>query len=99
MRVWGHAMVESVPNVLAARYASAEMVQLWSPARKVVFERELWIAVLKAQRDLGLDIPNEAIAAYERTKEQVDRSEEHTSELQSREKLVCRLLLEKKNHI
>src|SRR5690606_39299633 len=27
------------------------------------------------------------------------RSEEHTSELQSREKLVCRLQLEKKNHI
>src|SRR5690606_41810107 len=27
------------------------------------------------------------------------RSEEHTSELQSRENLVCRLLLEKKNHI
>src|SRR5690606_41426442 len=26
-----------------------------------------------------------------------DRSEEHTSELQSRENLVCRLLLEKKN--
>src|SRR5690606_42052283 len=26
------------------------------------------------------------------------RSEEHTSELQSREKLVCRLLLEKKNY-
>src|SRR5690606_40632876 len=26
----------------------------------------------------------------------VERSEEHTSELQSREKLVCRLLLEKK---
>src|SRR5690606_40442920 len=28
-----------------------------------------------------------------------DRSEEHTSELQSRENLVCRLLLEKKKHI
>src|SRR5699024_11595455 len=27
------------------------------------------------------------------------RSEEHTSELQSRFELVCRLLLEKKNHI
>src|SRR5205809_4726528 len=27
-----------------------------------------------------------------------DRSEEHTSELQSRLHLVCRLLLEKKNH-
>src|SRR5690606_34130899 len=31
---------------------------------------------------------------------ETDRSEEHTSELQSRENLVCRLLLEKKkNHI
>src|SRR5690606_41826521 len=29
--------------------------------------------------------------------ESLQRSEEHTSELQSREKLVCRLLLEKKN--
>src|SRR5690606_39704082 len=29
---------------------------------------------------------------------QAGRSEEHTSELQSRENLVCRLLLEKKKH-
>src|SRR3712207_8592110 len=28
-----------------------------------------------------------------------ERSEEHTSELQSRQYLVCRLLLEKKNHL
>src|SRR5690606_41729118 len=32
-----------------------------------------------------------------RLAERAERSEEHTSELQSREKLVCRLLLEKKN--
>src|SRR5690625_6298551 len=31
-------------------------------------------------------------------KEVRERSEEHTSELQSRGHLVCRLLLEKKNH-
>src|SRR3712207_8240715 len=31
--------------------------------------------------------------------QQTCRSEEHTSELQSRQYLVCRLLLEKKNHI
>src|SRR5690606_41378594 len=30
--------------------------------------------------------------------DKAERSEEHTSELQSRENLVCRLLLEKKNH-
>src|SRR2546430_10248042 len=29
----------------------------------------------------------------------MDRSEEHTSELQSQSNLVCRLLLEKKNHL
>src|SRR5690606_41401210 len=33
------------------------------------------------------------------TSEASARSEEHTSELQSRENLVCRLLLEKKKHI
>src|SRR3712207_7343802 len=33
------------------------------------------------------------------TWERVQRSEEHTSELQSRQYLVCRLLLEKKNRI
>src|SRR3712207_7249948 len=31
-------------------------------------------------------------------KSQLPRSEEHTSELQSRQYLVCRLLLEKKRH-
>src|SRR5690606_39421793 len=30
---------------------------------------------------------------------EADRSEEHTSELHAREKLVCRLLIEKKNRI
>src|SRR5690606_41809108 len=34
-----------------------------------------------------------------RQRSSVPRSEEHTSELQSREKLVCRLLLEKKKKI
>src|SRR3712207_8063624 len=33
-----------------------------------------------------------------RALEEADRSEEHTSELQSRQYLVCRLLLEKKQH-
>src|SRR5438445_2309501 len=32
-----------------------------------------------------------------KTRQHPDRSEEHTSELQSRQYLVCRLLLEKKN--
>jgi adenylosuccinate lyase len=62
----------SVPNVLAARYASAEMAQLWSPERKVVLERELWLAVLEAQRDLGIPAPDDALEAYRKVLEQVD---------------------------
>src|SRR5690625_6833305 len=50
-------------------------------------ELEHSVELLKKARELGLlsaDIPEE-------------RSEEHTTELQSRGQLVCRLLLDKKN--
>ncbi|GJF07772.1 adenylosuccinate lyase [Pseudonocardia sp. D17] len=61
-----------IPNVLASRYASPELVRLWSPEYKIVLERRLWIAVLRAQRDLGVDVPEQAITDYERVVEQVD---------------------------
>ena len=46
----------TVANVLATRYASPEMVMIWSAENKVVLERELWLAVLEAQKDLGIEI-------------------------------------------
>ena len=58
--------------MLANRYASAELVDLWSAETKIILERQLWIAVLKAQRDLGVDVPAEAIAAYENVIDKVD---------------------------
>jgi adenylosuccinate lyase len=61
-----------VPNVLAARYASDDMARLWSPEQKVVLERELWIAVLEAQHDLGIEVPAGALEAYRKVLEQVD---------------------------
>nr|WP_223188027.1 adenylosuccinate lyase [Streptomyces sp. CBMA29] len=61
-----------IPNVLAGRYASAELATLWSPEQKVVLERRLWLAVLRAQKDLGIEVPEQAIADYERVAEQVD---------------------------
>jgi len=48
----------SVPNVLATRYAGADLAAIWSPEHKIVLERQLWIAVLKAQRDLGVEVPD-----------------------------------------
>ena len=61
-----------IPNVLATRYASAELAELWSPEHKIVLERQLWIAVLRAQRDLGVDVPDGVIEAYEKVADQVD---------------------------
>lgn len=62
----------TAPNVLASRYASADLARLWSPEHKIVLERHLWIAVLKAQRDLGIEVPDGVIEAYESVVEQVD---------------------------
>ncbi|RZQ65266.1 adenylosuccinate lyase [Amycolatopsis suaedae] len=61
-----------IPNVLAGRYASAELVALWSPEYKVRLERELWLAVLRAQRELGVDVPDGVIEDYERVLDQVN---------------------------
>lgn len=60
------------PNALASRYASEEMVALWLHEAKVLRERKLWLAVLEAQRDLGIPIPAEAVEAFRETLEQVD---------------------------
>ena len=62
----------AIPDVLANRYASAEMVAIWSPQAKVVAERRLWLAVLRAQRELGVEVPEVAVTDYERVVEQVD---------------------------
>lgn len=61
-----------IPNVLATRYASPDLTALWSPEHKIVLERQLWLAVLRAQAELGIDVPQEALADYERVLEQVD---------------------------
>lgn len=66
----------SVPNVLANRYASTQMRAIWAPEAKVIAERKLWLGVLRAQRDLGVDFggadPDAVIAAYEGVVDQVD---------------------------
>ncbi|MFL0580105.1 adenylosuccinate lyase [Dietzia sp. 179-F 9C3 NHS] len=59
-------------NVLASRYASADLATLWSAEHKIVLERQLWIAVLRAQRDLGIVVPDGVIEAYEAVVDRVD---------------------------
>jgi adenylosuccinate lyase len=64
------AVKPSIPNVLADRYASQAMATLFSPEHKVVLERQLWLAVLRAQSDLGIATPDGAVQAYSAVVEQ-----------------------------
>ncbi|HEX2145736.1 MAG TPA: lyase family protein, partial [Glycomyces sp.] len=48
------------------------MRDIWDPVGKIKAERRLWLAVLKAQHDLGVTVPAGVIEAYERVLDQVD---------------------------
>lgn len=61
-----------VIDVLANRYASVEMATLWSPEQKVRLERQLWLAVLQAQKDLGIEVPQAALDAYRAVIDEID---------------------------
>ena len=65
-------MTARIPNVLASRYASAAMVDIWAAEEKIRAERRLWLAVLKAQRDLGVPVPDGVVEDYERVLDPVD---------------------------
>lgn len=66
----------TILDVLATRYASPAMRDIWSPESKILAERNLWITVLQAQRDLGVDFggddPDAVIAAYQAVIHQID---------------------------
>ena len=59
-------------SLLADRYASAAMREIFSPEAKIVLERKLWIAVMRAQSELGHVIAKDVITAYENVITKVD---------------------------
>ena len=70
------------PNVLATRYATAEMVAIFDPINKIIAERKFWITILKLQKKAGLPITDVDIAAYEKIISKVD-----LASIESREKI------------
>src|SRR3954451_23642374 len=87
----GSLAVVSVPNVLATRYAAPDLVSIWSPEHKVVLERRLWIAVLTAQRDLGVDVPDGVVEAYEKVVDDVDLDSNAARERVTRHDVKARI--------
>ncbi|MDR1265321.1 MAG: adenylosuccinate lyase [Propionibacteriaceae bacterium] len=85
----------TVPNVLADRYASGEMRAIWSPVAKIAAERRLWLALLEAQRDLGVsfggDDPDHVIAAYRAHLEDIDLADIAARERVTRHDVKARI--------
>jgi len=84
-------VTDQIPNVLAARYASPEMVSIWSPRQKVVTERRFWITVLEAQRELGISIPEGVVADYEAVLDDVDLESIRSRERVTRHDVKARI--------
>lgn len=80
-----------IPNILATRYASPQMVEIWSAENKVVSERRLWLAVLEAQTDLGIDLPGGVIDDYRNVMDTVDLESIARRELVTRHDVKARI--------
>jgi adenylosuccinate lyase len=67
----GHAGYKSP---LAERYASPEMLKLWSARTRHGLWRRMWLALAEAERDLGADVPAAAIAEMREHLDDIDFS-------------------------
>ncbi len=81
----------AIHNVLAERYASVELRELFDQQGRVILERRLWIAVLKAQIELGLDVDAQAVADYEAVVEKVDLASIEAREREVKHDVKARL--------
>ena len=70
-------LMDGFDHPLAGRYASPEMLAVFSPRRRYTTWRRLWLALAESERELGLAIPAEAIeqmrANLEVTEEDLER--------------------------
>jgi adenylosuccinate lyase len=78
-------------SVLADRYASAAMREIFAPESKIIAERKLWIAVARAQSQLGHAIPDSVIKDYEKVISKVDLASIDAREKKTRHDVKARI--------
>jgi adenylosuccinate lyase len=78
-------------NVLASRYATKEIVEIFIPINKIIEERKFWITVLKLQQKAGLPITDSDIASYEKVVNQVDLDSIDKREIKVRHDVKARI--------
>jgi adenylosuccinate lyase len=79
------------PNVLSERYATDRMNRIFSARGRILQERELWIAVARAQRTLGVRIPAGAIRKYRAASGRIDLALIRRIEQRTRHDLAARI--------
>jgi adenylosuccinate lyase len=80
-----------IPNVLALRYATKEMVDVFDPINKIISERKFWVSILKLQQKAGLPITDGDIKAYEKVFEKVDLDSIDKREIKTRHDVKARI--------
>lgn len=75
-------MKDIYESPLASRYASREMLYIFSPDNKFSTWRKLWIALARAEKELGLPITDEQIAEMEAHVYDIDY--EHAAEMEKK---------------
>ncbi|HEY3293482.1 MAG TPA: adenylosuccinate lyase [Candidatus Nanopelagicaceae bacterium] len=78
-------------SVLASRYASSQMREIFAPEAKIVAERKLWLSVARAQAKLGYEIPESVIADYEKVLNNVDLQSIDAREKKTRHDVKARI--------
>jgi adenylosuccinate lyase len=91
--MWKGANVEGElwQHPLASRYASKEMLHLFSERNTAVLWRTLWHALAEAERGLGVGIPREAVEDMARHLEDVDLQRVHEIEKETRHDVVAHI--------
>ena len=85
-------MTDNSPmSLLASRYASAAMREIFAPEAKIIAERKLWIAVMRAQSTLGHAISNDVITDYEKVITRVALASIDAREKQTRHDVKARI--------
>ncbi len=74
------ANIDGFDHPLMGRYASPEMVRLFSPRNRYTSWRRMWLALAEAEAELGLDIPDEALEQMRATLEVGDEDLERVRE-------------------
>ncbi|MCP3992715.1 MAG: adenylosuccinate lyase [Actinomycetia bacterium] len=80
-----------ITNILAERYASPEMADLFDAVSRVRLERQLWIAVLEAQTELGLPLDEGVLDDYRAAVDQIDLDAIAVREAETRHDVKARL--------